>query len=138
MIINAPLRLTDKWGSGAYQSSRGGRTHNGIDVACYKGSGVLSVSDGFITKIGYPHDPSHPTKGHLRYVQVTDDGGCNARYFYVQPLVAVGDKINQGDLLGVTQGLDKIYPGITDHYHFEVKRPSGRFMDPALYLTQIE
>ncbi len=120
MLIDAPIRGTDVYGSGAYQAPRGGRRHKGIDIACYKGSTVLSAADGTVTKIGYPYDPSDPKKGHLRYVQVTDGQGYDARYFYVSASVEVGDLIKRGDKLGTTQGLAEIYPGITDHFHFEV------------------
>lgn len=133
MLINAPLRLNDVHGSGAYGASRGSRVHKGVDIACYKGSEVLSVSDGIVTKIGYPYDPNNKKKGHLRYVQVTF-GGSDFRYFYIYPTVGIGDNVKIGDALGITQGLSDIYEGITDHFHFEIKE-KGVYINPMNFIV---
>lgn len=133
MLIRAPIRGDDKHGSGAYGASRGSRKHNGVDIACYKGSEVLSINDGKVTKIGYPYDPNDSKKGHLRYVQVTS-GDYYFRYFYVHPTVSVGDRVMKDDMLGITQGLLDVYPGITDHFHFEVKQGS-EYINPMNFLT---
>lgn len=133
MLIKAPIRGDDKHGSGVFGAPRGNRTHKGVDIACYEGSEVLSVTDGFITKIGYPYDPNDNKKGHLRYVQVTS-GNLDFRYFYVHPTVSIGDKVIKGDMLGITQGLLKVYPGITDHFHFEVKE-GDEHINPMNFLT---
>ena len=109
MLVNAPVRGVDIHGSGAFMASRSGRKHEGIDVACCAGSGVFSVGSGVVTKIGYPYNPGDKKKGHLRYVQVTDDKGRDVRYFYVTPKVMVGQKVVKNSPLGITQGLTKIY-----------------------------
>lgn len=132
MRIIPPLRISDKHGEGHFGAPRGNHKHRGEDIACYKGSIVLSISRGVVTKIGYPYDPNDPIKGHLRYVQVSLDG-LDYRYFYIESSVSVGDIINVDDPLGKTAGLTKIYPGIIDHFHFEVKQ--GRlYLDPTDFL----
>jgi len=136
ILIGAPIRGSDKQGSGAYMAPRGSRFHRGLDIACYAGSEVYSVSAGIVTKIGYPYDPRHPIKGKLRYVEVQDGDGMRSRYFYVSPLVEVGDVVRRRELIGVTQGLINIYPGITDHFHFEVKSERGQFLNPHDYLDK--
>lgn len=133
ILIEPPQRGTDKHGSGAYKASRGSRTHNGIDIACYKGSIILSPNAGIVTKIGYPYSPDNAKKGHLRYVQVTEMGKYRCRYFYVDPSVRLGQDIRPGDELGVSQGLLEIYPGITDHIHYEVFY-GKEVVDPNTYL----
>jgi hypothetical protein len=40
ITIIPPIRGFDKYGSGAFGASRGGRPHKGDDIACYKGSAV--------------------------------------------------------------------------------------------------
>lgn len=134
MIIKAPIRGIDTYGSGAFGAPRGGRTHNGIDIACYKGSQVLSQCDGVVTKIGYPYDPGDDRKGHLRYVQVTDAAGRNFRYFYVNSTVKINDVVLQNDVIGITQGLVDIYPGITDHVHVEIKY-NNNYLNPEDFLN---
>ncbi len=136
LAVIPPVRQGDKWGSGVYGARRGSRVHKGVDYACAKGSVILAVSPGVVTKIGYPYDPSNEKKGHYRYVQITTDLGAHERYFYISPSVEKGDIIEAGDALGEAQGLLKLYPGITDHIHFEVKFDSGEVVDPEHYLNQ--
>lgn len=135
LTIIPPLRGFDSQGSGAFGAPRGSRTHKGIDLACMKGSQVLSVCDGEVTKLGYPYSPSDQKKGHLRYVQVTDSNGYDTRYFYILPSVSIGDKVSAGDAVGTVQGLINIYDGITDHYHFEIKK-DGDIINPHDYLGE--
>lgn len=135
LTIKPPERGTDNHGSGAYLASRGNREHRGIDLACYPDSIICAIRPGSVTKIGYPYDPAkHPDKAHLRYVEITDPAGNALRYFYVQPAVQVGDIIETGQGLGTSQQLSGIYPGITDHVHFEVKRDRN-YLDPRNFLT---
>lgn len=130
--IIPPMRTADRYGSGAYGAPRGKRKHNGIDLAVMQGSVVLSHGSGVVSKIGYPYNPKDPLKGHLRYVQVSE-GDYHSRYFYILPSVDAGDVVRPGDVLGVAQGLLKIYPGITDHIHFEVKK-GGEFVNPEHFI----
>lgn len=104
-------------------------------MACMKGSQVLSCTDGKVTKIGYPYNPSDEKKGHLRYVQITTDGH-DLRYFYIKPMVELGQEIKEGDILGLVQGLADIYDGITEHFHFEVKK-NGEVINPNNYLEDL-
>lgn len=137
MKIIAPPRGTDKWGSGAFEARRKRSdgtisTHNGVDIACFKGSLILSVVKGVCTKIGYPYNPKDFKKGHLRYVEITDRKGLRHRFFYVGPVVKVGTTVEKNSIIGVSQGLIEIYPGITDHIHYEIKRKDGSFVNPKL------
>lgn len=130
MITRAPERGCDKWGCGHYGAPRGDRTHNGIDLACCAGSEVLAISSGIVTKHGIVY--SDPEKSHYRYVQVSSDG-LDYRYFYVEPSVAVGRKVRQGEKIGVVQDLNLIYPGITNHVHFEIKQ-EDEYLDPTNFI----
>ncbi len=121
------LRTTDKWGSGAFGASRGDHTHNGVDIETYEGQQILSPITGIVTKIGRPY--AEEEKAYLQYVEVSN-AGYKFRFFYVQSVVKVGDKIKLGTVLGVSQGLDKFYPGITQHMHLEIM--NGReYIDPT-------
>jgi len=126
--IIAPFRQTDSQGSGHYGASRGSRVHNGIDIACYPKSVVLSHVAGTVTKIGYPY----ADKLEFRYVEITDESSLRHRFFYVDPLVKVGWPVKVGDQLGMTQELP--YSGITQHVHYEIKNNEGNFLDPNDYI----
>jgi len=133
-LIRPPLRKEDKHGSGAYLASRGKRKHKGIDVECPKGSGVLAVSSGKVIKIGIVYNQvKYPKKAHFRYVKIRDIEGYHVRYLYLKASVKVGDRITTDQLIGTTQGLLKVYPGIGDHFHFDVSR-NGVFVNPHEYL----
>ncbi len=118
-------RISDNWGQGHFGAPRGDRTHSGIDYICPAGSAVLAPVDGLVTKIGYPYasDLSY------RYVQLTTPDGYNHRIFYVLPLVEEGDKIKENQVIGMAQDLEKRYPDITPHVHYECKY-KGSFINP--------
>ncbi len=115
-LITLEQRGHDKFGSGAYGASRGSRTHHGIDYACEVGTLIFPERKGTVTKIGYPYGNDLS----FRYVQVTDDEGFNHRYFYLSPMVFISDYVVKEQPIGSVQNLDKRYPGITTHCHYEI------------------
>ena len=127
MIGRLPIRGTDAQGSGHFGAPRGGRTHKGIDLECYPGTEIRSTVHGTVTKLGWPY------KNDLtfRYVQVTDIGGLDHRYFYIKPSVLVGDVVTPDTMLGTSQELP--YNDITQHVHYEVKNGSN-YLDPTSYV----
>jgi len=136
MLTKPPQRTIDTWGAGHYGANRGSRKHKGIDFACYPGSSICAEKYGRVTKIGYPYDDDEDNDGKpdFTYVEIQDPLGFKARYFYVVPAVAVGDMVQSGQSIGISQELGKKYHGITEHIHFEVKDKDGKFFDPAEYL----
>lgn len=119
-------RGTDKFGSGHFGASRGGRTHTGTDY-CVQ---VVAPTNGKVTKIGYPYAEDLS----FRYVQITDSNGYDVRVFYVEPIVGVNQIVSQGEPIGSLQTLQKRYPGIQDHIHVEVKTPKGEYISWQEYL----
>jgi len=142
MIITPPIRGYDAHGAGHYHAPRGDRLHNGVDVACYAGSVILSLTAGIITKFGRPYYYEHPenhqekAKNNLSYIEITDDEGLKFRYFYVshQPDLTTGDEVKVNQEIGVVQDLDYIYPGITQHFHLEIKDQDGEYYDPTDFI----
>ena len=127
------IRGQDAHGSGAYLASRGSRLHQGVDLVTDIDEPIESFCCGIVSKIGYPYDPTSKTKGHFRYVQVTDLNNIKVRVFYIDPLVRIGDTIHKSQIIGTSQDLTKVYPGITQHIHFEVKKTRA-FLNPLDYL----
>ena len=126
--VECPQRKTDAQGSGAFGSSRGSRTHNGVDYACYPGSAVLSPVDGVVTKLAYPYADDL----FYRYVEVTAPDGTHHRVFYIDPTVTMNLKVKAGvTQLGVSQELK--YDGITQHVHYEIKDTPTTFVNPEDY-----
>lgn len=140
------IRGNDVYGSGAFGAMRGNRKHKGIDLACMHGSTVLSLTYGIVTKIGFPYSQvkyngssdkakrKHNFKRGLRYVEITFKNE-RFRYFYIDSLVSVGDIITPFKPIGLVQNLLVIYPGITSHYHFEIKTKENKYIDPTSVFT---
>ncbi len=130
MKATLPIRLSDKFGSGAYRAKRGDRWHRGVDLSAYAGTLIFPIRPGNVTKLGYPYKDDLS----FRYVQVTDlVSRLDFRYFYLEPLVSEGDLVGLDIPIGKVQDLTKKYPGITNHVHFEVKDGS-RYSDPNDFL----
>lgn len=125
------IRGFDKFGCGAFGASRDGgtRTHKGVDIITRDGEPFYSLNEGTVTKLGYVYKGSYT----FRYVQVTDKDGAAWRYHYLTPTVELGLKIKVGQEIGTSQSLEKKYPGITPHCHFEVMK-NGFFVDPTKYV----
>lgn len=118
-------RRPDRYGSGEFGAKRdgGSRSHNGVDLVLFVCSGV----EGKVTKLGYPYSDDLS----YRYVEITNsDTQLRHRYFYVKPCVKVGQEIVVGDRIGTPQSLDKRYPGITEHVHYEVLNSVDEYIDP--------
>lgn len=127
MIAILPMRKPDSFGMGHYGASRGSRTHNGIDYACYTGSQIFAPISGEVSKIGYPYGDDLS----FRYIQITTKCQKNVRVFYVEPDVKIGDLVTKDKtLLGKSQKLGDRYKEITEHIHLEVKNMQGNFIDP--------
>lgn len=118
------VREQDKHGSGKYGAPRGKRKHRGVDYAF----GVCPGITGMVTKIGWVY-----YNWNYRYVEVTDKNGYRHRYFYIEPKVSKGERVNVMTLIGIHQDLGQRYPGITPHIHKEIIAPDGTYINPAEY-----
>ena len=124
-------RGSDAFGAGYYGAPRGRRIHNGFDLLCGAGDLVCSPIAGTVTKVGYPYGDDLS----FRYVQVSV-GVYAFRVFYVEPSVAVGDKVDTCTLIGSAQDLGERYEGIPNHVHLEIMK-GQEYIDPAPFLIGI-
>lgn len=131
--IRPTIRGMDNHGSGEFGAPRGDHTHRGVDFAVLPKSKVEAVTSGQVTKIGYAYSDDM----QWRYVEVTDDNGFAARYFYIDPVVKYGDMIKTGDVLGSVQDIGKRYSGITPHIHFEVRDERNQITHPLDYISNV-
>lgn len=138
------VRGSDCHGSGLYRAKRGRRKHNGTDLVCDGGTLIRACNSGTVTRAdgGIYADPA---KREWRYIEITDYLGNRVRYFYVVPAhlpdcqtVEIGLRIERGDIIGVCQGIESLYEGITPHLHFEVKNAKGEFINPDQYLLDTD
>lgn len=120
-----PIRELDDHGSGLWDAPRGKRRHKGIDLAAYPNTKILAIKAGMVTKLGF----AYPDDLSWRYVRVEDVTGLYWDYFYVLPMVNVGDKVEADEAIGSLQDLRTRYKGITPHCHLRVMR-NGMKINP--------
>ena len=116
-----PLRsgtLTSRYGT------RWGRLHAGIDIANSTGTAIYAAQSGDITFAGWSGN-----YGNLIIIQHSN--GYETYYAHCSSiLVSVGDKVEQGQLIGKV-GCTGNATG--PHVHFEI-RLNGNVVDPYTYI----
>ena len=122
-------REHDAYGHGYFGASRdgGSRHHQGVDYAGVAGQDVVAPISGYVTRIGYAYYGAP----NFRYVEISNPAlDFEARVFYVDPDVRVGDVVAVGDVIGQLADLTRRYPhGITNHVHLEIRDQTGRRID---------
>ena len=128
-------REVDAYGEGRFHASRdgGSRLHEGVDYVADAGQVVDAPISGYVTKIGY----AYPGDEVLRFVEIENPAlRLQARVFYVDPDVAVGQAVAVGQPIGRAHSLQQKYPGgITDHVHLEIADARGRKLDAATMIV---
>jgi murein DD-endopeptidase MepM/ murein hydrolase activator NlpD len=128
-------RTHDAYGYGEFGASRdgGSRRHEGVDFKAHAGQNVEAPISGYVTKIGY----AYPGDQTLRFVEITNPAlKYEARVFYVDPKVEVGDSVAVGDPIGRAHSLQKKYPGgMTDHVHLELMDHGDHHIDATRMIT---
>ncbi len=112
------IRGSDKWGSGAYGSSRdnGSRIHSGVDFICEPGQNVLCpISSGKIIREAKPY-----SKGDYSGILIRGKN-IEIKMFYLMPIFPmIGQECRKGDYIGIAQDISEKYPGMTPHIHLEI------------------
>lgn len=126
-------RGCDSMGCGHFGASRGGRNHNGLDIVAQVNEGVTVPFKCKVTKYGYVYSGNMD----FRYVEIQGFGllkYVKIRLFYVRSLVAVGDVLERGDIVGAVQNIAGYHGGgMKNHIHVEI-RINGALIDPAKVL----
>jgi uncharacterized protein YraI len=109
-----------------YDANLGCNFHNGIDLAASMYSSVMAADGGTVTAAGWCDC------GLGYYVEIDHGNGFSTIYGHMaeQPYVAVGQVVNQGDVIGPV-GSTGASTG--PHVHFIIER-NGSTVDPTSYL----
>uniref|UniRef100_A0A8C8DG67 Leukocyte cell derived chemotaxin 2, tandem duplicate 1 n=1 Tax=Oryzias sinensis TaxID=183150 RepID=A0A8C8DG67_9TELE len=120
------VRGSDRWGSGHYGASRGGRLHKGLDVKCQDGSAVYAPFD--VTLHGKLTVYTDRNKEAINEgINLKGQGLC-FKLFYVRPTRTSGS-VRKGERIGTMLPMQSVYPGITSHVHVQMCDQS----DPTPY-----
>ena len=119
------MRGFDAYGYGHFGASRdgGSREHAGVDYRAEAGQAVKAPISGYVTKIGTAYSSSPEYK----YVEIRNPAlRYEARVFYIDPDVSVGESVHLGDVIGTVRSLKLKYgEAMTDHVHLELTGPNG-------------
>lgn len=122
------MRGNDKWGSGLYGASRGGRKHRGADFICIPGQEVWAPTRGMVVRIAYPY--AEPYKDIMYSGILIEANDCAIKMFYFEPLKTIlKTTVEEGQLVGHAQDISVRYPGMIPHVHLEILS-----MNPELFI----
>ncbi len=123
-LIRRPLqgggRMTSRFGWRVHPIFHTRKLHTGVDLASAKGTPIYAAGDGIVEHAGWEN-------GYGNFTLIKHVNGYETGYGHQSKIiVAVGDKVRQGQLIG--------YVGSTGnstgpHLHFEI-RINGNYVDP--------
>jgi len=110
---------------------RGGRNHNGVDLAAPEGTPIMAAKDGSVYDV-----QSEGTSGGYGNFVILDHGNSTPRYSRYAHLdkvgVTKGANVTRGQVVG-TIGMTGNTSG--PHLHFELcTGPASGFVDPVLFI----
>lgn len=134
------VRGPDKWASqgGAYHAARSrdgrSRQHEGVDLVCPPHTPIYAPEACIFDRIADPYPDSKD--GILLGCVLALHAGGKVKILYMEPTkqMKAGMMLTSGTLVGFSQSLQHLYPGITDHVHLEYYNPSGERVDPTLHI----
>lgn len=114
-----------------------GRLHAGVDIGGYTPDECYAASDGVVD---YIKNDCSGAEGRAIYIKRSN--GWKHVYFHLQSIrVKVGQKITQGQFIGIRGGSGFGYEGLeidgggySIHLHFEVRQPNGEPVNPRSIL----
>lgn len=122
-------RDRDAYGRGDFGVSRdgGARSHEGMDFVTAPGEEIQAPIGGVVKRVLYPYAGDTQLTG----IEIVNEAGQSAKIFYMSPLsVAVGMRVDAGDVIGYAQDLHVKYNAtMTNHVHVEI-RVSGKVVNP--------
>jgi len=130
-----PTRGHDAFGDGFFHARRdgGSRPHEGVDYDARPGQPVAAPISGYVSHIGY----AYPGDARFKYVEIENPAlRLQARVFYVDPQVAVGDSVALGHPIGTAHSLQARYRGITEHVHLELAEGARKIDAQTMILAR--
>lgn len=100
--------------------------HKGIDIAGKRGSSIIAVAGGIVTK-------SETGAGYGEFIEIDHGNALVARYAHNDKnLVKAGDLVKKGQVIALMGSTGR---STGPHVHFEVYK-NGRHVDPASYIRR--
>ncbi len=105
------------------------RTHNGIDISAAVGDAVKAAEAGVVSKV-------YEDEFLGVVVEIEHENEMMSLYGNLQNVnfIAVGTKVNKGDIIGGVGSPGSLEANMEPHLHFEVMA-AGEFCDPKEYIS---
>lgn len=118
------VKVTSQYGD---RNLFGEKFHYGLDLVL-KDENVPFVTGGTIKSSG-----TSVTGGN--YVTIDQNDGTTATYYHLKnlPTWKKGDKVNEGDIVGILGNTGTNTTG--RHLHYQVRDKNGEYIDPEVYFT---
>lgn len=129
LLQNQTIRVDAK-GSGYYNASRTGHTHQGIDLITTPGEYIRAPFAGKINRQANPYPSDQKYKG-IELINIKGD--IKMKIFYCDNFI-IGKKFAAGDIIARSQDISTKYgPGMIPHIHVEI-RVNNILIDPTHFL----
>lgn len=120
--LSMPVLDSFRWTSG--YGPRGGRMHEGVDMAGPVGTPIQATADGEVTFAGW-------SSGYGRLVKIRHANGIETRYAHLNAIgVEVGERVSRGDRIGDMGNSGR---STGPHLHYEI-RVGGEPLNPMTYI----
>lgn len=130
-------RLTSKYGYRTHPvTGQKNSFHGGIDLVGHttgagNGNEIIAVAPGKVVRSRIVTDKSNETWQWGEYIAIEGDDGMTIYYCHLaKRLVAVGERVTAGQLIGIEGSTGQV---TGQHLHFEVRNNVAR-TDPSKYL----
>lgn len=147
VLTTFPHDTTDAWFSNSWGNRRsGGRRHQGTDIISPRGTKIVAVRDGVVTKLG-----KHRMSGyfiridhgdgwmtvymHLNNDTLGTDDGKGGTWTAFYATLMEGDEVQAGEVIGYV-GDSGNAEGTKPHTHFEI-RYAGHKLNPYHLLRDV-
>jgi len=119
--VDGAVTFSDTWGA----PRSGGRTHKGVDMMAARGTPLVAIESGTITRL---------SNSSLGGISIYLTGESGARYYYAHldawaDGLAAGQEVTVGDRVGIV-GTTGNAPDWLPHLHFQYAPPGGDWVDP--------
>jgi len=129
--IKLELRGNDPTGHGHFGAKRGSGSHKGCDFKADPDEAIFAPIDGYVTKIGI----AYSSTSRFKYIDIKNEV-YRVRLMYVAPMVKKGDRIFEGQQIGMAQDIAEYWnPRMINHIHIETYKHGLRTDPEPLFVT---
>ncbi len=119
--------ISSPYGERIHPITKVRKKHDGVDIAVPTGTKLYSAVTGTVTISKYSESAGN-------YVTVETDSGWSVTFMHMDSrAVAVGDRVEQGDFVGLSGNTGN---STGPHLHLQVENEEGKTVNPVFIIPQ--